>query len=93
MTKTLDEWGRDKARKRYQEGGGVPLPRPRPDIEEHARQRLGIKLREHGPFYRGDVPNPTWRDPVAHHPRAIPQKWEGPYDSTKDNIKTGGRVK
>lgn len=89
--KDLDTWGRSKARSRYESGGSV-----RPEVMDHAKARLAKKFHEQGnTVYRGpDIPNPRWRDPVAHHPMAVPDdKNARPYDSTKDRIKTGGRIK
>lgn len=90
--KDLDTWGRSKAKERYADGGPVRMEHPG---MAGARDALRQKFYEQGnSVYRGpDIPNPKWRDPVGHQPQAIPSKGSGPYDSTKDKVKTGGRIK
>lgn len=97
--KDLDSWGRDKAKKRYADGGSVEgghtfARKEHPNLPA-ARATLGHRMRSGEPIYRGpDIPNPKWRDPVGHHPEAIPTGDKAvPYDSSKDKVKTGGRIK
>ena len=89
MTKDLQGWGRDKARSRYESGGSVPMPKPRPDIEGAARKELGRQMRMGRPMPdNSDSIKLPYVQPEQSYDEGIKQARSG-----LQNIKRGGKVK
>lgn len=87
--KDLDTWGRKKARNRYESGGGVPVPMPRPDIEGAARKELAKKMRtEPMPDNTKSIRMPDQVDDNAVRARYYDMGRSGLKD-----LKRGGRAK
>ena len=95
--KDLDSWGRDKAKSRYADGGGVSK-----EVMDHAKDRLGQALRNKPVPSNREVDNPSWRNPGPRRQTpGLPQESKpGAFGRDEHlirqglaEIKTGGRIK